>query len=126
MKEHQNSSCLLRANNYPSIASTTGQDQPIGNEALSKVSENTPCIVVRGFSDLHHFLSWFQIDVQHPLIFPCNQERYIKQERECITICGYENLEAFLACFARDGGRRPTVPLVSMKTLAKKDVKCEH
>lgn len=54
-----------------------------------------PCIVVRGFRDLHHFLSWFHIHLQQPIIFPANQGRYVKQEMDCITICGFSNLKIF-------------------------------
>lgn len=119
MKEHQSSNSLSRANSHPSLASAVLQDQSFAKESACKAADQTPCIIVRGFSDLSHFLSWFQIDVQQPLIFPSNQDRYIKQDHDCITICGYENLEEFLVSFAPDGNRRPSVPLVNIKAFAK-------
>ncbi|WP_338845248.1 hypothetical protein V8J88_16200 [Massilia sp. W12] len=63
-------------------------------------------IVIKGFRDLRHFLAWFQIDMQSPMIFPANQGRTIKQHGDCITICGFHDLDEFL-CWVSKGAYHP-------------------
>ncbi len=77
--------------------------------ALSK----SPCIVIKGFTSIQHFLSWFQIDVPQPLVLPVEQGRSIRVLHDCIIICGFADLEDLLKWFAGQDFQRPAItPIV--------------
>lgn len=100
----------------PPVHARKEAEQPSLQQASQHNQLKAPNIVIHGFHDLHHFLSWFQIDARHPLIFPAGQERSIKQERGCIIISGFLDLEDFLAWFSHDHSRRPPMKPLSKRT----------
>ncbi len=53
-------------------------------------------IVIMGFRDLRHFLSWYNIRADYPLIFPATQTRSIRRIGDCIILSGFNDLQDFL------------------------------
>ena len=73
-------------------------------------AQKTPCIVVKGFHSVQHFLSWFQIDIAYPLILPASEGRSIRLLHDCIIICGFADLNDMLHWFGGEKFHRPPVP----------------
>jgi hypothetical protein len=107
----------MKENKYSSYI--TGQDSSNLKDGrdfscdIRHSKNKTPCIVIKGFTSVHHFLSWFQIKTTQPLIFPADQGRSIRVLHDCIIICGFSDLEDLLTWFGGDDFQRlPVTPII--------------
>lgn len=69
-------------------------------EMPSRSQPDTPSIVIKGFGNLPHFLSWFQIELHDSALQMIQSMQCVHAKGDCIVISGFSDLNAFISFFS--------------------------